>query len=85
MHLGAVCRFYRSRKGPLCHFLNPRLNEKAKGCASKLHTHGIAKVFAYCLKSIRESCKKVTRNKRILNNFCNIVAVIIGDVVGYGE
>lgn len=28
MYLGAVCRFYRSRKEPLCHFLNPRLNEK---------------------------------------------------------
>lgn len=30
MHLGAVCRFYRSRKGPLCHFLNLRLNEKPR-------------------------------------------------------
>ena len=27
---GAVCRFYRSRKGPLCHFLNPRLNVKPR-------------------------------------------------------
>lgn len=28
--MDAVCRFYRSRKGPLCHFLNPSLNEKPR-------------------------------------------------------
>lgn len=30
VNLGAVCRFYRIQKGPLCHFLNPRLNGKPR-------------------------------------------------------
>ena len=57
MHLGAVCRFYRSRKGSLCHFLNPRLNEKPRD------------VHLYCtLMAYRDnSCTTSDRYVKILD------------------
>ena len=42
------CLFFAGPLGDCCIILNPRLNEKAKGCASLLHTHGMLKVRSCC-------------------------------------